>query len=110
MNEAYESIFTRNQEAYLESWLLLLLVTLVSYRTLSSSLVLCMKSRIKNVMKKNMQFMMPNAKLAFSIAHSFLILAEMPVDPETPLVPTLRYVGPLLLKLEQLAPAMPRSS
>ena len=69
-----------------------------------------MKHRIKKVMKKNMQFMMPNAKLAFSIAHSPLTLAEMPVEPETPLVPTLRYVGPLLLKLEQSAPAMPRSS
>lgn len=69
-----------------------------------------MKSKIKNVIKKNMQFMMPNAKLAFCIAHSFLILAEIPLDPETPLVPTLRYVGPLSLTLEQLALAMPRSS
>ena len=69
-----------------------------------------MKSRMKSVMKKNMQFIMPNAKLAFSIAHSPLTLAEMPVDPETPLLPTLRYVGPLSLKLEQSAPAMPRSS
>ena len=109
MNE-HVTAFHPQSKAYLESWLLLLRVTFVSYRTLSSSLVLCMNSRITKVMKKNMQFMMPNAKLAFSIAHSFLILAEMPVDPETPLVPTLRYVGPLSVKLEQLAPAMPRSS
>ena len=65
---------------------------------------------MKNVMKKNMQFMMPNAKLAFSIAQSFLMLAEYPLDPETPLVPTLMYVGPLSVTLEQLALAMPRSS
>ena len=63
-----------------------------------------------NVMKKNMQFMMPKAKLAFSIAQSFLILAEIPLDPETPLVPTLMYDGPLSLILEQLALATPRSS
>lgn len=69
-----------------------------------------MKSKMRNVVKKNMQFMMPNAKLAFCIAHSFLMLAERPLDPETPLVPTLRYVGPLSLMLEQLALAMPRSS
>ena len=69
-----------------------------------------MKSKIVNVIKKNMQFIMPNAKLAFCIAHSFLILAERPLDPETPLVPILRYVGPLSLTLEQLALAMPRSS
>lgn len=53
-----------------------------------------MKSRIRKVMKKNMQFMMPNAKLAFCMAHSFSMLAERPLDPETPLVPTLTYVGP----------------
>lgn len=81
-------------KAYLDSWLLLFLVTFVSYRLLSSSLVLCMKSRIRKVMKKNMQFMMPNAKLAFCMAHSFSMLAERPLDPETPLVPTLTYVGP----------------
>ena len=69
-----------------------------------------MKSKMVNVMKKNMQFMMPNAKLAFSIAQSFLMLAERPLDPETPLVPTLTYVGPLVLTLEQSALAMPRSS
>ena len=57
-----------------------------------------------------MQFMMPKAKLAFSIAQSFLMLAEIPVEPEIPLVPTLRYVGPLSVTLEQLALAMPRSS
>ena len=61
-------------------------------------------------MKKKMQFIMPNAKLAFCIAQSFVMLAERPLDPEIPLVPTLTYVGPLLLMLEQLAPAMPRSS
>ena len=69
-----------------------------------------MKSRMKKVMKKNMQFMMPNAKAAFCIAHSFFILADSPLDPETPFVPTLMYVGPLLLMLEQLAPEMARSS
>ena len=61
-------------------------------------------------MKKKMQFIMPKAKLAFSIAQSFLILAEIPLEPEIPLVPTLRYVGPLSVTLEQLALEMPRSS
>lgn len=69
-----------------------------------------MNSKIVNVMKKNMQFMMPNAKLAFSIAQSFVILAESPLDPEIPFVPTLKYVGPLSVTLEQLALEMPRSS
>ena len=69
-----------------------------------------MNSKIMNVMKKKMQFMMPNAKLAFSIAQSFWILAEIPLDPETPFVPTLRYVEPVSVMLVQLALEMPRSS
>ena len=69
-----------------------------------------MKSKIKNVMKKNMQFMMPNAKLAFCIAQSFVTLAEIPLEPEIPLDPTVMYVEPLSLMLEQLTWVMPRSS
>lgn len=69
-----------------------------------------MKSKIVKVMKKNMQFMMPNAKLAFCMAQSFLMSAEIPLEPDIPLVPTLTYVGPLSVTLEQFALEMPRSS
>ena len=64
------------------------------------------------VTKKKMQFIMPNAKLAFNIEQVLLGSAakgELDVCPKYPNGPRLMYSGPEV-KLVQLALAMSRSS
>ena len=69
-----------------------------------------MNSSRKAVMKKKMQFMMPNAKLAFCIAQYLFVFRSRPFEPLTPFVPTETYAGPLSFKVVQLALAIPRNS
>lgn len=95
---------------HLESWLLRLYVSLVT-TSLSSFLFRCMKSNRKAVMAKKIQFMMPNAKLAFRIAHSLLVFKR--TEGASPLMLLLSMVTEKRLsveKLEQSALAMLRSS
>lgn len=57
------------------------------------SIPYCDRRRLTNVTKKKMTFMMPNAKLAFNIAHVLLTLNEngFLVDtPTEPKIPRLR--------------------
>ena len=61
-------------------------------------------------MKKNMQFMMPKAKLALSIAHVLLVLICRPLDPLKPFGPRDTENTPSPLKLVQLAFEILRSS
>ena len=61
-------------------------------------------------MKKNMQFIMPKAKLALSIAHVLLVLICRPLDPLTPFGPRDTEKTPFPLKLVQLALDILRSS
>ncbi len=64
------------------------------------------------VLKKKMQFMMPNAKHAFNIEHVLFTSAakgELDVCPKYPNGPKLTYSG-AAVKLVQLALAMSRSS
>ena len=61
-------------------------------------------------MKKKMQFIMPKAKLALSIAHVLLVLICRPLDPLKPFGPKDTENTPFPLKLVQLAFEMLRSS
>ena len=61
-------------------------------------------------MKKKMQFMIPNAKLAFSMAHDLSVARCTPLDPLKPFGPRDTEKAPLLEKEVQLAVDMPRSS
>lgn len=69
-----------------------------------------MKSNKKLVMAKKIQFMIPNAKLALSIAQVLLMLTENGLDPLKPFGPRETNAPSLVEKLEQLALEMPRSS
>ena len=61
-------------------------------------------------MKKNMQFIMPNAKLALSMAHVLLVLICRPLDPLTPFGPRDTENTPFPLKVVQLAVDILRNS
>ena len=60
-------------------------------------------SKINEVIKKNMQFIMPKAKLALSMAHVLLVLICRPLDPLTPFGPRDTENTPFPLKVVQLA-------
>lgn len=69
-----------------------------------------MNNNSMDVMKKNMQFMIPNAKHALSIAHVLLMLVEKGELPLNPFGPSDTKKLPLAEKFEQLAFDMLRSS
>ncbi len=69
-----------------------------------------MNSNRKDVMKKNMQFIIPNAKQALSIAHVLLMLTVKGEFPLKPFDPSVTEKSPLEEKFEQLAEDIPRSS
>lgn len=69
-----------------------------------------MNSNRKAVIAKKIQFMIPKAKLAFSIEQGLLKLTENGPDALAPFEPTYTPKELLVLKLVQFCFAMPRSS